>query len=221
MKLSRSHLYAIYILPLIVCLPAASQIPVFDAPNQVHFLATVDTLRAELGQVQSLVSAVSGIRAMRNLPNALNASMQTLSGVQSLESPLASAIGAATGMPCISRNANSLATCRLDAAKTTTEQAATSQLFLQQTTRESELSLLESDLATSADLKSSTDLSTRAALVNASVGSERLGVELFALESALQNEALMKARRTDQLERLMTSSRAVDSLGVATFGTNL
>jgi hypothetical protein len=204
-----------------VCLPAASQIPVFDAPNQVHFLATVDTLRAELGQVQSLVSAVSGLRDMRRLPNPLTASMQTLSGIQPIESPLASALGGVAGPPCVARNADSLATCRLDATKTPSEQAATSQLFVQQTSQESTLGLLETDLATSTDLKASADLSARAALVNASVGSERLGVELFALQSTLQNEAIMKARRADQLERLMTSSRAVDSLGVAPFGTSL
>jgi len=200
----------------LVCIPALSQVTVFDAPNQVHFLATVDTLRAELAQVQSLVSAVSGIRQLKGSSINPLQMTQSVTGIQSLESPLQNSVGSGAG--CVSRNAASLATCSLDAVKTSREQATAAQLFVQQSAQVGELGLIESDLAASADLKSSTDIGARAQLANATVGNERLTVEIFAFQAELQNEAIAKAYRADQLNRLMTPTRAVDSLSVLTFG---
>jgi hypothetical protein len=207
-------------LPLLASMTATAQVTVFDAPNEGHFVATVNTLRAELQQVQSMVSAISGLRNLSHTPLTVESSLGALSQTQGIASSLHSLAIQSAAMPCIARNASTWTTCRLDAERTPIEQDVGVALQNLEAPQASALDLLDGGLLASADLKSSTDLSARATMTTSSAEIEHLGIDLFALQVALENDALLKARRADQLNRLMAPTRAIDSLLPPTFGSN-
>jgi hypothetical protein len=196
---------------------AHAQVTVFDAPNEVHFAATVETLKSELEQVRTLTASINGLRTFSAELQALSVSTVLPPNLLSLYGSLSSAANFRASAPCVARDAATEALCQLDAAKTATEQQLTAALYNQAPARQLELNTLEDALLGAPDLKTSADLNTRTGLANASLENQRLQIELFQLQSALQDQAIAKARRADQLSRVTTSARAVDSLAPITF----
>ena len=196
---------------------AQAQVTVFDAPNEVHFAATVETLKSELEQVRALTASVNGLRSFSTELQTLSVSTVLPPNLLALYGSLSSSTNFRASAPCVARDAATEALCQLDAAKTATEQQLTAALYSQAPARQLELNSLEAALLGAPDLKTSADLNTRTGLANASLENQRLQIELFQLQSALQDQAIAKARRADQLTRVTTSARAVDSLAPITF----
>jgi hypothetical protein len=196
---------------------ANPQVTVYDAPNEVHFAATVDTLKAELEQVRTLSSSVNGLRNLGAELKVLSVSSVLPQDQMALYKALEVALPPESALPCIARDQASLSLCQLDASKTAAEQQLTAGLYAQVPGRQLELTALNSALQGAADLKTSSDLGARTGITSASIQSQRLQVELFAFQSALEDAAIQKARRADQLSRVLTSARAVDSLAPMEF----
>ncbi len=194
------------------------QVTVFDAPNEVHFAATVETLKAELEQVRALTASVNGLREFGAELKTLSVPAVLPTNLLALYASVSSSANNRTSLPCIARDASSQALCQLDASKTSTDQQLAAALYSQAPARQVELNAIEGALLGAADLKTSADLGTRTGLANASLENQRLQVELFQLQSALQDQSIAKARRWDQLNRVTTQARAIDSLAPVTFG---
>ena len=197
---------------------ALAQVTVFDAPNEVHFAATVETLKSELEQVRTLTASINGLREFSAELKTLSVSNVLPPNLMALYGSMSSPTNFRPSAPCVARDASSEALCQLDAAKTATEQQLAAALYSQAPARQLELNALEGALLGAPDLKTSADLNTRTGLANASLENQRLQLELFQLQSALQDQAIAKARRSDQLSRVTTSARAIDSLMPTTFG---
>jgi hypothetical protein len=213
-----THLKLAVIAMLAFTSNAHAQVTVFDAPNEVHFAATVETLKTELEQVRTLTASINGLREFSTELKTLSVSNVLPPNLLALYGSMSSSSNFRASAPCVTRDASSEALCQLDAAKTSTDQQLAAALYSQAPTRQIELNALQSALLGAPDLKTSADLNTRTGLANASLENQRLQVELFQLQSALQDQSIAKARRWDQLSRVTTSTRAIDSLVPMTFG---
>ena len=213
----RLAVISLFLLGSLTGRPAQAQITVFDAPNQVHFAATVETLKSELEQVRNVAASINGVRNLGQELRTLPVSAVLPADLQALYRSLSASPFSASSPPCLARNSAGMALCRFDAAKTTLDLTLAASLYAEAPTHQSQLDLLQAAFLGTPDLKTSADLGIRTSLTSVSLDAQRMQIELFALQSALQDQAIAKAHRLDQLERVSTNARAIDSLSPASF----
>ena len=215
----RNAVLALFLFGTLPIVQVHAQITVFDAPNEVHFAATVETLKSELEQVRNVAASINGVRDLgQNLRNLPISSVLPVD-LQALYRSLSTLPSSHSASLCFGRNSAATALCQFDAAKTALDLTLAASLYAEAPTHQNQIDLLQAAFLGTPDLKSSADLGVRTSLTSASLDAQRIQIELFAMQSSLEDQAIAKARRLDQLERVSTDARAIDSLQPVDFGS--